>query len=85
MELKKVLVPVDGSPVAETILPFIEQIADGDHRWSGLLCWVLGSAAQRVIRTAPCPVLTIGPERPEGGILPWGLKCRSCKTRSASS
>ena len=27
MELKKVLVPVDGSPVAETILPFIEQIA----------------------------------------------------------
>ena len=26
MELKKVLVPVDGSPVAETILPFIEEI-----------------------------------------------------------
>lgn len=32
----------------------------GTRGWSGLLRWTLGSAAHRVIRTAPCPVLTIG-------------------------
>lgn len=37
-------------------------IVMGTHGWSGLLRWTLGSAAHRVIRAAPCPVLTIGPE-----------------------
>jgi nucleotide-binding universal stress UspA family protein len=38
-------------------------IVMGTHGWSGLLRWPPGSAAHRVIRTAPCPVLTIGPGR----------------------
>lgn len=37
-------------------------IVMGTHGWSGLLRWTLGSVARRVIRTAPCPVLTVGPE-----------------------
>ncbi|MBI2460362.1 MAG: universal stress protein [Candidatus Rokubacteria bacterium] len=38
-------------------------IVMGTHGWSGLLRWMLGSVAHEVIQTAPCPVLTIGPER----------------------
>lgn len=34
----------------------------GTHGWSGLLRWTLGSVAHRVIRSAPCPVLTVGPQ-----------------------
>lgn len=37
-------------------------IVMGTRGWSALLRWTLGSAAHRVIRTAPCPVLTIAPE-----------------------
>jgi nucleotide-binding universal stress UspA family protein len=39
----------------------------GTHGWSGVVRWMLGSVAQRVIQTAPCPVLTVGPTggRPE--------------------
>lgn len=37
-------------------------IVMGTHGWSGLLRWTLGSVAHRVVRTAPCPVLTVGPE-----------------------
>lgn len=36
-------------------------IVMGTHGWSGLLRWMLGSVAQRVVQTAPCPVLTVGP------------------------
>ena len=36
-------------------------IVMGTQGWSGLLGWALGSVAHRVIRTAPCPVLTVGP------------------------
>ena len=32
------------------------------HGWSGLLRWMLGSVAHQVLQTAPCPVLTVGPE-----------------------
>ena len=37
-------------------------IVMGTHGWSGLVRWTLGSVARRVIRTAPCPVLTVGPQ-----------------------
>jgi nucleotide-binding universal stress UspA family protein len=33
----------------------------GTHGWSGVVRWMLGSVAQHVIQTAPCPVLTVGP------------------------
>jgi len=36
-------------------------IVMGTHGWSGVVRWMLGSVAQRVIQTAPCPVLTVGP------------------------
>jgi len=42
-------------------------IVMGTHGWSGLLRWALGSAARRVIRTAPCPVLTVRPESEKEG------------------
>src|SRR5262249_12451810 len=35
-------------------------IVMGTHGWSGLLRWMLGSVAQHVLQTAPCPVLTVG-------------------------
>jgi nucleotide-binding universal stress UspA family protein len=36
-------------------------IVMGTHGWSGVVRWMLGSVAQFVIQTAPCPVLTIAP------------------------
>jgi nucleotide-binding universal stress UspA family protein len=33
----------------------------GTHGWSGIVRWMLGSVANYVIQTAPCPVLTIAP------------------------
>lgn len=38
-----------------------ELIVMGTHGWSGLLRWMLGSVAQHVIQSAPCPVLTVSP------------------------
>jgi nucleotide-binding universal stress UspA family protein len=37
-------------------------IVMGTHGWSGLLRWMLGSVAHHLLQTAPCPVLTVGPE-----------------------
>jgi nucleotide-binding universal stress UspA family protein len=37
-------------------------IVIGTHGWSGLLRWMLGSAAHHLLQAAPCPVLTVGPE-----------------------
>jgi nucleotide-binding universal stress UspA family protein len=37
-------------------------IVMGTQGWSGLLRWMLGSVAQHVIQTAPCPVLTVAPK-----------------------
>ena len=40
----------------------IDLIVTGTHGRSGLGKMVLGSAAERIFRHSPCPVLTIGPE-----------------------
>jgi nucleotide-binding universal stress UspA family protein len=37
-------------------------IVMGTHGWSGLARWMLGSVAQDLIQTAPCPVLTVAPK-----------------------
>jgi nucleotide-binding universal stress UspA family protein len=41
-------------------------IAMGTHGRSGLSHFFLGSVAERVLRTAPCPVLTARPPQDEG-------------------
>ena len=52
-------------------------IVMGTHGWSGVVRWMLGSVAQGVIQTAPCPVLTIAPasarEEPVPGAPPRGV------------
>jgi nucleotide-binding universal stress UspA family protein len=41
-------------------------IVMGTKAAPGALRWMLGSVAHRVIQTAPCPVLTVGPQSKEG-------------------
>ena len=45
----------------------------GTHGRRGLNKLVLGSTAEQVIRTAPCPVLTVGPEASRRGQAPAAL------------
>jgi nucleotide-binding universal stress UspA family protein len=63
LEVRGLLRP--GSP-AEEILNTAETervsvIVVGTHGRSGLADVLLGSVAERVVRSAPCPVLTVGP------------------------
>ena len=51
-------------PAAETLLDAAKQqgatlIAMTTHGYKGIARWVLGSVAERTIRIAPCPVLTV--------------------------
>lgn len=54
-----------GAPGEQIVRRAQEQAADlvvmGTHGWSGIARWMLGSVANHVIQTAPCPVLTLGP------------------------
>ena len=54
-----------GSPVAEIVAAASELKADllcvGTHGRTGLAHLLLGSQAERIIREAPCPVLTVKP------------------------
>jgi nucleotide-binding universal stress UspA family protein len=45
-------------------------IVMGTKATPGALRWMLGSVAHRVIQTAPCPVLTVGPQRKQGSDVP---------------
>jgi nucleotide-binding universal stress UspA family protein len=40
-------------------------IALGTHGRTGFQRWVLGSVAEKVLRTAPCPVMTVPPKEPD--------------------
>jgi nucleotide-binding universal stress UspA family protein len=57
---------VEGSPKAEIIryarTHDIDLIVLGTHGRSGLAHVIIGSVAESVVRTAPCPVLTVRPE-----------------------
>jgi universal stress protein A len=54
-----------GSPVAEIVAAAVDLKADllcvGTHGRTGLAHLFLGSQAERIIREAPCPVLTVKP------------------------
>ncbi len=54
-----------GVPGAEIVLEAkahqVDLIVMGTHGFSGIVRWLLGSVAQHVIRTAPCPVVTVRP------------------------
>ena len=68
---ERIQVLVTPGVVAEQILHLAgsrgaDIIALGTHGWSGLLRWMLGSVAQHLLQTAPCPVLTVGPEAAGG-------------------
>jgi nucleotide-binding universal stress UspA family protein len=60
----------EGNP-AEEILQYAEEegvdlILMSTHGLSGFSRWVYGSVADRVLRGAPCPVLLVRPQPPEG-------------------
>ncbi len=52
-----------GVPAAEIVFEAkahqVDLIVMGTHGFSGIVRWLLGSVAQHVIRTAPCPVVTV--------------------------
>ena len=45
----------------------VDMIALGTHGRGGVSRWLLGSVADRVIRLAPCSVLTVRETTPEEG------------------
>jgi nucleotide-binding universal stress UspA family protein len=48
----------------------VDLIVIATHRRTGLTHLVMGSVAERVVRLAPCPVLTIRPPRGRSIVLP---------------
>ena len=70
-----------GSPAACIVAAAIEHGVDlivmGTHGRGPLMHVMLGNVAERVVRTAPCPVLTV---RQPGPSMPWPrrrwLQCR---------
>lgn len=63
---------VEGATVVEMIRQFAEEVgADlivmGTHGRTGIAHVFLGSVAERMLRTAPCPVLTVQAEDQEEG------------------
>jgi nucleotide-binding universal stress UspA family protein len=57
---------VEGSPKVEIVryarLHAIDLIVLATHGRTGLAHLIIGSVAESVVRTAPCPVLTVHPE-----------------------
>ena len=64
----------------------IHLIVLGTHGRTGVSRVLMGSVAERVIRTAPCPVLTVPPAdvgREDTRVLPPAVyRCVSCNTMS---
>lgn len=61
-------------PVAEKIIEVAEDEGAGlivmtTQGAGGLTRWLMGSVAERVVRHAPCPVLTIGKRTLESGVV----------------
>lgn len=58
-----------GSPVPEILAAARDLQADllcvGTHGRTGLAHLIFGSQAERIIREAPCPVLTVKPQQPQ--------------------
>lgn len=58
-----------GSPVPEILAAARDLKADllcvGTHGRTGLAHLIFGSQAERIIREAPCPVLTVKPQQPQ--------------------
>jgi universal stress protein A len=52
----------------------VDLIVIGTHGRGGLNRMLLGSVAERVVRQAPCPVMTVGPQaRPTRGSVPLAV------------
>ncbi|HEY7362799.1 MAG TPA: universal stress protein [Methylomirabilota bacterium] len=77
-----------GMPVAERIVDYAERhaidlIVLGTHGRTGVSRVLIGSVAERVVRTAPCPVLTVpcrlrrGPDEAPAAALP-AYHCPVC-------
>ena len=59
-------VVLKGETAAETVARYAKSndfdlIAAGTHGRTGISEWFLGSVTERILRIAPCPVLTVGP------------------------
>ncbi len=57
-----------GDPAEQIVAYAIEVHADaivmGTHGWSGIKNFVMGSVAESVLRTAPCPVIVVRDQAP---------------------
>jgi nucleotide-binding universal stress UspA family protein len=74
-EFKKILFPVVFSKASEKIVPYVQMMAKefeskgidlvimGTHGRKGLDKVIFGSVAERIVKTAPVPVLLINPYR----------------------
>ena len=74
LEARRLMIPAGAAPliatvrmghVAQTIIEHAKEVgADlivmGTHGRTGLAHFIIGSVAERVVRVAPCPVLTVG-------------------------
>jgi nucleotide-binding universal stress UspA family protein len=72
---------LEGDAVAQILEAARQLPADlvimGTHGRGGFSRWVLGSVAEKVLRTSACPVLTVPPSA-EGPVLPSALKRVLC-------
>jgi nucleotide-binding universal stress UspA family protein len=57
-----------GDPAEQIVAYAIESRADaivmGTHGWSGIKSFVMGSVAESVLRSAPCPVVVVRDQAP---------------------
>jgi nucleotide-binding universal stress UspA family protein len=67
---------IEGNPVGAIVREATEQGSDllvlGTHGHSGFERFMLGSVTERVLRKAPCPVLTVPPQSPDALPITFG-------------